>query len=105
MDAATPPAHNLKENGKPVPIARLIESDPAAAVERLRSVVARDPSTAPAWRLMRRTLRQLAREHDAGEAEMAAIRATALDTKLTASACVKTEDEQLVRATLRERTG
>src|SRR3546814_6300223 len=86
MDAATPPAHNLKENGKPVPIARLIESDPAAAVERLRNVVARDPRNAPAWRLMGRTLRQLAREEEAGEAEMAAIRATAYDPQMTAIA-------------------
>ncbi|MBA4163239.1 MAG: hypothetical protein C0510_01190 [Erythrobacter sp.] len=104
MEAATPPAQNLKGNGQPVPIARLIESDPAAAVERLRRVVARDPRNAPAWRLMGRTLRQLEREDEAGEAEMAAIRATAYDPQMIAIAAAMLEgDLEQAEALLRER--
>src|SRR3546814_9333451 len=104
MEAATPPAQNLKGNGQPVPISRLIESDPAAAVERLRRVVARDPRNAPAWRLMGRTLRQLEREDEAGEAEMAAIRATAYDPQMIAIAAAMLEgDLEQAEALLRER--
>ncbi|OGS52836.1 MAG: hypothetical protein A3J40_10295 [Erythrobacter sp. RIFCSPHIGHO2_12_FULL_63_10] len=104
MDAETSPAQNLKGQGQPVPIARLIESDPAAALERLRSAVARDPRNAPAWRLMGRALRAMEREEEAGEAEMAAIRATAYDPQMVAIAAAMLEgDLQQAEALLRER--
>ncbi|MDZ4307658.1 tetratricopeptide repeat-containing sulfotransferase family protein [Allopontixanthobacter sp.] len=104
MDVETSSAHGHAVHGQPVPIARLIESDPAAALERLRGAVAREPRNAPAWRLMGRALRKLAREEEAGEAEMAAIRATAYDPQMIAIAGAMLEGElSQAEALLRER--
>jgi len=104
MDVETSSAHGHAGHGQPVPIARLIESDPAAALERLRGAVAREPRNAPAWRMMGRALRKLAREEEAGEAEMAAIRATAYDPQMIAIAAAMLEGElSQAEALLRER--
>ncbi|MEZ5681516.1 MAG: sulfotransferase [Erythrobacter sp.] len=89
---------------KPIPIAALVESDPAAALPRLRAAVARDPSLAPAQRLLARALRKLGEEAEADAADMAAVRATAADPEMIAIAGALHDGElQQAEGLLRQR--
>ncbi|QPC98367.1 tetratricopeptide repeat-containing sulfotransferase family protein [Qipengyuania soli] len=82
---------------KPISMAALVESDPAAALPRLRAAVARDPALAPAHRLLARALRKLGEEAEADAADMAAVRATAADPEMLAIA-IALQDGDLPQA-------
>lgn len=87
-----------------VPIAELVQSDPAAAAEHLRSVVARNPANAGAQRLLGRVLRKLGQDEEAALAEMAAVRATAHDPEMVAIAqAMVANDLPRAEAGLRQR--
>ena len=71
---ANPPAN--------IPIAELVQRDPAAAARHLQTVVARDPHNAGAQRLLGKALRGAGRPADAELAEAAAIRASVYDPQM-----------------------
>jgi tetratricopeptide (TPR) repeat protein len=77
----------------PVSVAALVERDPAAAVERLRIALTRDPANAPAHRLMGRALRKLGDDAAAEAAEMAAVRAATRDPQMIAIALALAEGQ------------
>ncbi len=90
-----------------LPLPERLERDPSALAEELRSVVARDPRNIGAWRWLGRALRRLGEEDAASEAEMAAIRATALEPQMVAIAAAMLDNdlqtaERLLRQRLRE---
>jgi len=87
--------------------ARFVKDNPAEAAVRLRALLQDDEHNAEAWRLLGRALRALGEDEKASEAELAAIRASALDPQLLAIAkAMNTNDlpqaEALLRARLRE---
>lgn len=65
---------------------RFVSANPAEAAVRLRAVIAQDANNAEALRLLGRALRLLDDHDGAADAEMAAIRATALDPEMIAIA-------------------
>ncbi|WP_370032139.1 tetratricopeptide repeat-containing sulfotransferase family protein [Qipengyuania mesophila] len=90
-----------------LPLPERLERDPSALAEELRSVVARDPRNIGAWRWLGRALRRLGEEDAASEAEMAAIRATALEPQMVAIAAAMLDNdlqtaERLLRQRLRD---
>lgn len=89
-----------------IPLSERLARDPGALAEELRTVVARDPRNTGAWRWLGRALRKLGEDEAAAEAEMAAIRATALEPQMVAIAEAMLENdlqtaEQLLRQRLR----
>ncbi|MBD3729375.1 MAG: sulfotransferase [Sphingomonadales bacterium] len=91
---------------EPMPIARLVAENPAAAVPRLRDAVARDPALAGAWRLLGRALRSLGQPDEAEQAEMAAVRAATRDPEMIAiAAAMIAGDLQRAEPLLRQRLG
>lgn len=88
------------------PLSERLARDPGALADELRTVVARDPRNTGAWRWLGRALRKLGEDEAAAEAEMAAIRATALEPQMVAIAEAMLENdlqtaEQLLRQRLR----
>lgn len=87
-----------------LPLPERLERDPGALAEELRTVVARDPRNTGAWRWLGRALRRLGEEEAASEAEMAAIRATALEPQMVAIAGAMLENDlQTAEPLLRQR--
>lgn len=89
-----------------IPLSERLARDPGALADELRTVVARDPRNTGAWRWLGRALRKLGEDEAAAEAEMAAIRATALEPQMVAIAEAMLENdlqtaEQLLRQRLR----
>ncbi|MBX7500396.1 sulfotransferase [Qipengyuania sp. YG27] len=90
-----------------IPLPERLERDPGALAEELRAVVARDPRNIGAWRWLGRALRRVGEEDAAGEAEMAAIRATALEPQMVSIAAAMLDNdlqtaERLLRQRLRD---
>jgi tetratricopeptide (TPR) repeat protein len=67
-------------------IRELAQRDPAAAVRHLQQVTAREPDNLGAQRMLGRLLRQLGRDGEAAQAEMAAVRGAARDPAMIAIA-------------------
>lgn len=67
-------------------LADRLDNDPAGLAAELRQVVARDPAKADAWRLLARALRRIDEDGQADEADMAAVRATAMEPEMVAIA-------------------
>lgn len=88
----------------PSPIVELARRDPAAAALQLRSITARNPADAGAHRMLGRVLRQLGRDEEAAQAEMAAIRAAAHYPEMIAIAeAMMANDLAAAEARLRHR--
>jgi tetratricopeptide (TPR) repeat protein len=88
----------------PLSIRDLAQRDPAAAVRHLQQVTAREPDNLGALRMLGRLLRQLGREDEAAQAEMAAVRGAARDPAMVAIAqALLANDLPAAEAGLRQR--
>ena len=81
----------MAESG--IALDRFVKDNPQEAAVRLQALLADDPHNAEGWRLLGRALRQLGRDDEAAEAEVAAVRSTAYEPEMIAIARAMTAND------------